>query len=154
MRHLIANAVRVPAERQFGKVSGADHDAVVEIGQAEEVAGALASLHVFEGDIVYRIAAETDDGCPLSICMARGPNIDLFGRYAQGLHQPPRVGFGFIAGGKARHRVRQHVLPGQSQPIHRPAAHNQRLRRIQPSGNANHDFLNPVRRQPLLQPGT
>ena len=57
MRHLIADAVGVPAQGQFGKIAGADDDAVVEIGQAKQVAGALAGLHVFEGDVVDGFAA-------------------------------------------------------------------------------------------------
>ena len=37
MRHLIADTVGAPAERQLGQIAGAEHDAAMLVGQAEEV---------------------------------------------------------------------------------------------------------------------
>ena len=56
MRHLVADAVGRPAERELGQVAGAEHQAVVEIGQAEQVRRALAGLDVLERDVVDRLA--------------------------------------------------------------------------------------------------
>src|SRR6185295_4171127 len=43
MRHLVAHPVCGPAERQFGQVAGAQHDAAALVGEAEEVVGAQPS---------------------------------------------------------------------------------------------------------------
>ena len=57
VRHLVADAVGAPAQRQLGQIAGAEHDAVVLVGQAEQVVGAQARLHVLERDVVDRLAA-------------------------------------------------------------------------------------------------
>ena len=65
MRHVIADAVGAPSERQLAQVAGADHQPAVEIGQAEQMAGALARLHVLEGDVVNALCPRRTDGrCP------------------------------------------------------------------------------------------
>ena len=50
--HLVADAVGAPAQRQFGQVAGADHDAVVVVGEPEQIVGAQARLHILKGDVV------------------------------------------------------------------------------------------------------
>ena len=57
MAHLVADAVGAPAQRQLREVAGADHDALVLVGEAEQIVGAQARLHVLEGDVVDRLAA-------------------------------------------------------------------------------------------------
>jgi hypothetical protein len=69
---VVADAVGGPAERQLAQVAGAEHQRVVVVGEAEEVRGALARLHVLEGDVVDRLAL--GEGWPMSasICRAEG----------------------------------------------------------------------------------
>ena len=62
MAHMIADAVGAPTEREFGKIAGADDEAAFLVGEAEEVVGAQARLHVFVGDVVDRFAAWRRDG--------------------------------------------------------------------------------------------
>ena len=56
VRHLVADAVGAPAQRELGEVAGAEHDAAAVVGQPEQVVGAQAGLHVLEGDVVDRLA--------------------------------------------------------------------------------------------------
>ena len=56
VRHLVADAVGAPAQRQFRQIAGADDDAVVLVGEPEQVVGAQARLHVLEGHVVDRLA--------------------------------------------------------------------------------------------------
>jgi hypothetical protein len=46
----------VHPERQLAQVAGAQHQRVVVVREPEEVRGALARLHVLEGDVVHRLA--------------------------------------------------------------------------------------------------
>ena len=57
MRHLIADAIGAPAQRQLGKIAGADHQRFVLVGEAKQIVGAQAGLNVLEGDVVDRLAA-------------------------------------------------------------------------------------------------
>ena len=54
--HLVADAIGAPAERQLGEVAGAEDEPAALVGEAEEVVGAQARLHVLEGDVVDRLA--------------------------------------------------------------------------------------------------
>ena len=56
VRHLVADAVGAPAQRQLRQIAGADHDAVVVVGQAEQIVGAQPGLHVLERQVVDRLA--------------------------------------------------------------------------------------------------
>ena len=62
VRHLVADAVGGPAERQLGQVAGAEHDPPVVVGQAEQVRGPLAGLDVLVGDVVLGLAARRPGG--------------------------------------------------------------------------------------------
>ena len=70
--HLVADAVGAPAERQLGEVAGADDEPAVLVGQAEQIVGAQARLHVLEGDVVDRLAAAKGWPMSSSICSAAG----------------------------------------------------------------------------------
>ncbi len=54
---------------------------------------------------------------------------------------------------ESRHRVSQNTAARQPQQIERLRANNQRLRRIQPAGNANDHLSESGRAQPLRQTG-
>src|SRR3546814_21049616 len=49
MAHLVADAVGAPAEREFGKIAGADHQPLMPVGEPEQVIGAEPRLHILEG---------------------------------------------------------------------------------------------------------
>ena len=57
MRHLVADAVRAPAERQLRQITGPDDRRVVQVCQSKQMAGPLARLHVLERDVVDEFAA-------------------------------------------------------------------------------------------------
>ena len=122
------------------------------IRQAEEMARPIASLHVLEGDVIYRLAARERVADVAQHLEARRPDINLGRGDFQRPHQPPGVLLGAVAGGEGRHGVGEHVLPRQAQAIHRPAGDDQRLRRIQPPGDADHQLRNARGAQALLQP--
>ena len=54
--HLVADAVRRPAERQLGEVGGADDEPAVLVREAEQKIGARPRLHVLERHVVHRLA--------------------------------------------------------------------------------------------------
>ena len=56
VRHLVADAVGAPAQRQLGEVAGAQHDPAALVGGAEQVVGAQPGLDVLERDVVHRLA--------------------------------------------------------------------------------------------------
>jgi hypothetical protein len=65
MAHLIADAIGAPAQSQFGQIASADHEAVALIGEAEEIIGAQARLHILERDVIDGLAPARRDGpCP------------------------------------------------------------------------------------------
>ena len=72
VRHVVADAVGHPAQRQLAQVARAQHQRVVQIGQAEQVRSPLARLHVLECHVVHRLAAAK--GWPMSrnICLQAG----------------------------------------------------------------------------------
>ena len=47
--HLVPDPVGAPAERQLAEIAGAEHQRVVEVGEPEQVRGALAGLDVLVG---------------------------------------------------------------------------------------------------------
>ena len=80
VRHVIAHAVGAPAQRQLGQIAGADHQRVVQVGQAEQMAGALAGLHVLERDVVHRLALREGMADVLEHLHAARPDVDLVAR--------------------------------------------------------------------------
>ena len=50
VRHLIADPIGAPTQRQFGEISGADHQALVLVRQPEQIIGAKSGLDVLEGN--------------------------------------------------------------------------------------------------------
>ncbi len=151
MRHVVADAVGAPAQCELAQVAGADHDAVVVIGQPEQVIGALAGLHVLEGYVVDRLAVSERMAQVLEHRQAARPDVDLARGAADHLHQPPGLLQGAIAGGKARHREAEDIGARQSQPVHRLGADQQRMGRIQAAGDADHHLRDAGGRQTLHQ---
>ena len=137
VRHVIADAIGAPAQPQLGQIAGADHHAAMLVGQAEQVVGAQARLHVLEGDVVDLLAlgeGMADVGQHLP---GRRLDVDLGRRDAQRLHQPPGVLVRLVRGAEARQRVGEHVLARQPELVHRPAGDDQRLGRIEAARDAD-----------------
>ena len=67
------------------------------------------------------------------------------------VHQRARVRERQLARGEAGHRVREHVRARQPQPVHRARGDDQRVRRVEPARDADHDAVDPGRAQPRLE---
>ena len=153
VRHLVADAIGAPAERQFRQVAGAEHDPVDMVGGTEQVVGAEARLHVLEGDVVDRLPAAvgmTEVGQHLP---RRRADIQLMRRHADRRHQPVRIALGAVGRPEARHGIGDDVGARLAQQVHRLGRDDQRLRRVEPARDADDDALDPRRLQPLGQAG-
>ena len=151
--HLVAHAVRAPAQRQLGQVPRAQHDAAQVVGQAEQVVGAQARLNVLEGHVVGGLTLAvgvTDVGQHL-----RGSrtDVDLLERRAQVLAQQGRVLLRSLGGRKAGQRVAQDVRARAAKQIHRAGGHDQCVRRIQATRDTDDDLGVTDRAQALDQAG-
>ena len=106
VRHLVADAVGRPAERQLGEVAGAEHERAVVVGQPEQVRGPLAGLDVLVGDVVLGLPPSAA-GWPRSrsICVADGRMSISAALTPERLHQRVGVAQRARAGGEARQRV-------------------------------------------------
>src|SRR3546814_12594936 len=80
MAHLFADAVGSPAEREFGKIAGADHQPLMPVGEPEQVIGAQPRLHVLEGGVVQRLAAREGMVNVGEHLVGGGADVDLLGR--------------------------------------------------------------------------
>ncbi len=138
MGHLVTDAVGAPAEPQLGQIAGADHHAAMAVGQAEEVVGPQARLHVLEGDVVDLFAPREGMVHVGQHLPGGGTDVDLLAGDAQRLHQGPGVGLGGAGGGEARQGIGQHIGPRQAQPVHGPHRHDQGMGGIQPSRDPDH----------------
>src|SRR5947207_864550 len=137
MRHLVADAVGAPAERQLGEIARADDEAAVQVGPPEGMARALAALHVLEADVVDRPAPGVRMADVLQHLQARGPDIDFLGAGPYRAHQLPCLVARAAGGGEARHGVGEDVAPRQLQLVERARADEQRLGRVEPAGDAD-----------------
>ena len=84
---------------------------------------------------------------------AERADIHLPRIHAQAAHQRPGAGFRALRGREARHGHADDVLSRQAQPIHGARRHDQGLGRIQPTGDADDQLLQPRRPQPGEQAG-
>src|SRR6185503_7059520 len=57
VRHVIADAVSAPAQREFAEIARAHYETAMHIGDAKEVTRPLARLHVLECNVMNRFAA-------------------------------------------------------------------------------------------------
>ena len=91
VRHVVADAVGHPAQRQLAQVARAQHQRIVQVGQAEQVRGPLARLHVLERHVVHRLACRERVADVAEHLLAGRPDVDLARRDAQRLHQLVRI---------------------------------------------------------------
>ena len=125
------------------------------VGQPEQVRGALAGLHVLEGDVVRGLAARRRGARGrASICVADGPDVDLARADAERLHQLPGVALacGSLVA-KPGHRVREHVRRAAARAGPSPARRRsarawspaRRRRRSRPSRSRSRAAASPGR---------
>ena len=152
MRHVIADPVGAPAERQLRQIAGADDQPAIVVGEPEQVVGAQPGLHILERHVVERLALRRRVADIGEHLVGRRADVDLGAGDAERAHQPPGIGLRAAAGGKAGQRVGQDVGARQAERIHRARRDDQRLRRIEPARDADHQPLEPGRLQPLRQP--
>ena len=105
MRHVVADAVGAPAERQFRQIAGADHQPAIVVRQPEQVVGAQPGLDVLEGHVVERLALRRGVADIGKHLIGRRADVDLGAADPQRLDQPPGIGLGLIAGRKTGQRV-------------------------------------------------
>jgi hypothetical protein len=121
----------------------------MHVGEAEEMRGTLAGLHVLERDVVDRLAAGKGVVQVFEHLLRRRADVDLQCRDAERTHQVPGGLPRLRRCRKARHRDRQHVTTRQRQLIEGACRHQQGLGRIEPSGYADDGTLEAGRLQPL-----
>ena len=151
VRHLVADAVGAPAQRQLREVTGAQHDPAALVGRPEEVVGAQPGLHVLERHVVHRLACR--ERMPqLAQHEPRGlGDVELGERHAERLGQADRVALRAVARREARQREREDVRARPLLPVHRLGRHDQRVGRVKAARNADHDLGVRERPQPLLK---
>ena len=151
VRHVIAYAVGAPAQRELAQIAGADDDAAVEIGEPEQVAGALAGLHVLEGDVVHRLATAEWMAQVGQHLLAARADVDLARGAADGRHELVCLGQRAVAGREAGHGEAEDVGARKLQSVHCLRADQQRMGRVQPTRYADHHLVDVTGLQSLHQ---
>ena len=121
------------------------------IGEAEQMRGAFAGLDVFKGNVVDAFAAAKGMAEVAQHLHATRPDIDLLGADVECLHEGMRILQRDIARGETGHRVAEDGLARQAEAVHRLRRHDERMRRIKPAGNTDHDMLNTCAEHSLHQ---
>ena len=150
--HLVAHPVGGPAQREFGEVAGAQHDAAALVGDAEQVIGAQAGLDVLEGDVVHLLAAGERMADLGEHQGGGGSDVDLFEADPEGLRQRDRVALGPLAGGEAGEREGQDIAARAAFAVHRLGRDDESVGGVQSAGDADHHFGVVQRAKPLLEP--
>ena len=153
VRHLVADTVCRPAQPQLGQVTGAEHDAAALVGQPEQVVGAQAGLDVLEGDVVDLFATRERMIDLLEHQLCGVGDVDFGEGDTECSAKLDRIAFGVLAGCEAGQRERQNVAARPVFPVHRARCDDQRVRRVQPTGNPDDDLRVVQRPQSLLEPG-
>ena len=80
-----------------------------------------------------------------------GADVDLADADPQRRHQRASVGERRVAGPEAGHRVGEHVRPRQAEAVDSPGGDDQRMGRVEPARDPDHDPVDPGRAKPRLQ---
>ena len=159
MRHLVADPVGAPPERQLGEVAGAEHDAAALVRRPEQVVGAQAGLHVLEGDVVDLLAPAERVPEVREHLGRRGADVELLPGDAERLHEVDRVRLRTRAGGEPRHREAADVGARQAEPVARLGRDDEGVGGVEAAGDADDDRRHPGLvtttdgAHPLLQAG-
>ena len=101
----------------------------------------FSGLDIFESDVVNRFSLRAGVADVLEHLGAARPDVDFIGLDAERLHQGKRIAAGLVRCGETRHRIGQHMPSGKFQPVHRSGGDDQRMRGIEPAGDADHDLF-------------
>jgi hypothetical protein len=140
VRHLVADAIGAPAERQLGQVAGPKDDAAALVGGAEEEVGAQAGLDVLEGDVVDLRALAGGVAQVLEHLSCGRADVEFLPRDRQGLHEGDRVGLGALARREAGHREAQDVGARQAEAVARLGSDDERVGGVEAAGDADDDL--------------
>ena len=140
VRHVIADAVGAPAQRQLGEIAGADHHAALLVGEPEQVVGAQPRLHVLEGDVVDRLALGEGMADVGQHLLAGRPDVDLGAVTPSASISRPGVLLVSLVSAEARQRVGEDVLARQPEPVHRRTDDDQRLGRVEAARDPDDAF--------------
>src|ERR1700730_17427711 len=110
--------------------------------------GALTGLHIFKGEVVNLAAFGVRMPDVFEHLHTRRLDVDFIGAASERAHQAARLLWGSLASRKPGHRDRQDIFARLAETIHRARAYQQRMRRIDPARNSNHDVLDPGRAHP------
>src|SRR5271167_2456334 len=105
------------------------------------MAGALARLHVLEGDVVDLLALGVGMPDVLEHLHAARPDVYFVSRAAERLHQTARLLKSLRGGREARQRNGQDILARRAETVHRARAYQQRVSRIDSTRYSDHDAL-------------
>ena len=122
------------------------------VGEAEQIIGAQPRLDVFVGHIVKPLALRRGMADIAEHLVGGGADIDLGAGDAECLYQAPGVRLRLGARREAGQRIGEHIAARQAEPVHHPRRDDQRLRRIEPARDADHQLLEAGRGEPLRQP--
>src|SRR5579862_4325569 len=152
MAHVIADAVRAPAERELRKIARPEDDRLALVGEAEKIIGAKSRLHVLERDVVDVFALGERMAQVLEHLARGGTYVDLLAGHAEGMDQLPGVGFRARRGREARQVEGEDVLAGKAQRIEYARRDEERMGRIEAARDSDHGVLQPGRLHPFREP--
>ena len=128
---------RAPAERGFGKIAGADDEAVALVGDVHQDLRTFAGLSVLEGDVV--LAGRMLDVAQVLIDGFVDRN--LAGGDAERLHQAHRIDARAGRRARARHRESDDALTVEAEAVEGFERDEQGERRIEAARDTDDDVL-------------
>ena len=133
----MVTVVGAPAEGQFGQVSGADHNAVLLIGDVHENLGPLTRLGVLVGGIHhFRVVADV-----LEMLFHGGHYRNLTSGHTENLHQIHGVGFGAMCRAKTWHGDADDILSRESKLVEGHDRHQKSQRAVEAAGYSQNSLL-------------
>lgn len=135
-RHMVA-VIGTPAQRQLGQVARADDNPAVLVGEVHQNLGTLAGLYVLVCQVMHLgVVADVRE-------MLEAGRLDVndLHRGAECLDQAYRVVVRAAGRAEARHCDRQHITGRTPEQLHSPHGNQQRKRRVEAAGDADHSLL-------------
>ena len=130
--HVVA-VVGGPAQRQFGKVAGAHHEAAGAVGGVHQLQCPDAGLTVLERHVQHAFILP-DVG---KMAVDGVGDVDLGEADVQFVAQNFRIAAGALGGAEAGHGHGQHIGGGAAQLLHGADGHQQSKAAVQPAGDAD-----------------
>ena len=151
VRHVIADPIGTPTQGKFTEITRAHHKRTLLIGESEQEARSLSRLDVLECGVIHRFPSRLRMADVLEHLLSTWSNVDGLIGTAGCAHDPPGLVQRPLARGKSRQSVAKYIGAWETQNVHRLCANDDRLRRIQSSGYADHDLVDAGRLQSLHQ---